>query len=190
MTVFVPLTSLMPWSNCPNSFAKDISQIFLYGTLIRCLYSWATPETWWVTEFSSRVFWHCAVNAYHGRGFFLPLDFKLELGTPFSTVGGCALITFVGGIGTSGGMMLYPDVDMWTLCWLFVGFFSSSSSMRLGCTAIIYVVHHGCSLWGIMEAICYGCWCGGSALLSTLLAALVNNLESFSIVTIWEWPML
>ena len=44
MTVYVPLTSLMPWSSCPNSFAKDISQIFLSGNLNRCLFSWDTPE--------------------------------------------------------------------------------------------------------------------------------------------------
>ena len=44
MTVFVPLTSLIPWASWPNLLAKDLSQIFLSGPLIRCLYSWATPE--------------------------------------------------------------------------------------------------------------------------------------------------
>ena len=44
MTIFVPLASLIPWYNCPNLFAKDLYQIFLSGTLIRCLYSWATQK--------------------------------------------------------------------------------------------------------------------------------------------------
>ena len=33
MTVFVPFTTLIPWANCPNSFAKDLSQISSLGIL-------------------------------------------------------------------------------------------------------------------------------------------------------------
>ena len=116
MKVFPPLNSLMPRNNCPNLFAKDIYQIFISGTFIRRLYYWATPEILWVTEFSLRVFWHCAVNAYRGWGFLLPLDLKLELGLPLSTLGGCAVFTLGDGIGTSGGIMCGPDGDLWTLC--------------------------------------------------------------------------
>ena len=109
MTVFVPLTSLTPWANCTNSFEEDLSQNFLSGPLIRCLFSWAAPEIWWVTALVSRVFWHCAVNAYCGQGFFLPLDLKLELCPPLSTLGCCAVFTLGGGIWTSGGKLLGPD---------------------------------------------------------------------------------
>ena len=49
-------------------------------------------------------------------GVFLPLDFKLELGPPVSNIGGCAVCTFGGGTGTSGGIMLGPEGDMWNLC--------------------------------------------------------------------------
>ena len=99
MTVFVPLTSLMPWASCPKSLAKDISQILLYGTLIRCLYSWATPEILWVTEFASHGVWPCAVNAYRGWTILFPLDLKLELGPPMSTLGGYEVFTLGDGIG-------------------------------------------------------------------------------------------
>ena len=44
ITVFVPFTVLIPWANCPSSFAKYFPQIFLSGTFIICLYSWATPD--------------------------------------------------------------------------------------------------------------------------------------------------
>ena len=49
MTLFVPFTFLIPWANCPSSFAKDISQIPLSRPLTRCLYSWSTPEILCVT---------------------------------------------------------------------------------------------------------------------------------------------
>ena len=55
-TVFFPFTPLIPWANCPNSFEKDIYQIFLFGNLIRCQYSWATPDIWWVTTLALWVF--------------------------------------------------------------------------------------------------------------------------------------
>ena len=38
ITVFVTFKVLIPWDNCPSSFAKDLSQIFLSGNLTRCLY--------------------------------------------------------------------------------------------------------------------------------------------------------
>ena len=117
MTLFLPLTSLIPWANCTKSFTKDLYQIFISGTLIRCLYSWATPDIWWVTEFDSLVFWHCAVNAYRGRGFLLTLDIKLELGPPLSTLGDCAVFTLGSGIWNSGGIIFGSDGDMWNLCW-------------------------------------------------------------------------
>ena len=63
MTLFSPFTPLIPWSNCPNFFAKDISPIILSGPLIRCLYSWDNPDILWETELASWGFWHCAVNA-------------------------------------------------------------------------------------------------------------------------------
>ena len=109
MTVFVPFTILIPWANCPSSFAKDIYQIFLSGPLIRCLYSWATQDIWWVTTLASWVFWNCGVNAKIGMGAFLPLDINLELGPSVSTLGGCAVYTLGGGTGTSGGVMLGPE---------------------------------------------------------------------------------
>ena len=61
---------LSPWPlwclglTVPTRLKKIFSQTFLSGPLIRCLYSWATPEIWLVTEFALRVFGHCAVNAY------------------------------------------------------------------------------------------------------------------------------
>ena len=47
-----------------------------------------------------------------GMGVFLPLDLKLELGPPLSTLGGCAVFNLGGGIGNSGVIMLGPEVDM------------------------------------------------------------------------------
>ena len=115
MTVFVPLTSLMTWDSCPNSLAKYLSQILLSGPLIRCLYSWATPEILWVTEFASQGVWPYAVNAYRGLIMLFPLDLKLELGPPISTLVGCAVFNLGDGIGTSGGIVCGPDGDLWTL---------------------------------------------------------------------------
>ena len=117
MTVFFPFTYLIPWASCPNSFAKDLSQVFFSGPLIRCLYSWATPEILWVTEFASLLFWNFSVNAYCGRGFLLHLDLKLELGPSLYVLGGCAVFTLVDGIGTSGLIMCGTYGEMWTLWW-------------------------------------------------------------------------
>ena len=174
MTVFVSLTTLMPWDSCLNLFAKDLYQIFLSGPLIRWLYSWATPEIWWVTEFASRVFWHCAVNAYRGRGFLLSLDLKLELGPPISNLGGCAVFTLGYGIGTSGEIMCGPDGDLWTLCWNVIGLIPSSSSMRLGCGGGIYLVRPGCNALGI-PAVWSDCCCGESDVLLPLGGELIKN---------------
>ena len=104
-TVFVPFIFLIPWDNCTSSFAKYISKIFLSGPLAICLYSWATPDIWWVTALSSWLFWNCAVNAKFGMGVFFPLDIKLELGPSVSTLGGCVVSTPGGGTGTSGRIM-------------------------------------------------------------------------------------
>ena len=155
----------MPWASYPNSFAKDISQNFHSGALIKCLYSWANSEIWWVTEFASRGFWYFAVNAYRGRGCLLPLDLKLELGPPVSNLGGCAVFTLGDVIVTSEGVMCGPKGDLWKLCWKFVVFFPSSSSLTLVCGGGIYLVRPGCSVWVIPEAVCSACYCGESAVL-------------------------
>ena len=189
MTVFFPFTPRIPWANCPNSFAKDLSQIFLSGPFIRCLYSCATPEIWWVTEFYSRGVWPCAVNAYHGLWFLLPLDLKLELGPPISTLGGCTVFTLGDGIGTSGGIMCGPDGDLWTLCWKFVGLKPSSSSMTLSCGGGIYLVRPGCSVLGIPAYVLSACCFGGYVVLFLPSAALVNILDSCSIATECDSPM-
>ena len=183
------MTSLMPWARCPNLSANDLSQNFLFGPLIRCLYYWATPEIWWVNGFSLQGVWHCAVNAYRGLGFLLPLDVKLELGPPISTLGGCAVFTLGDGIGTSGVIMCGPDGDMWTLCWNIIGINSSSSLMTLGCGGGIYLVHTDCSVLCILAAVWYDYYCGGSFLLSLSSAALVNIVDSCSIATNWDLPM-
>ena len=67
-------------------------------------------------------------------GFFLPLDFKLELGPSLSTLGGCAFYTLVGGTGTLGRIFLELKEtcgrcaeNLWSTS-------PSSSSMILGCT--------------------------------------------------------
>ena len=150
MNVFVNFTPLIPWANYPSSFVKDISQIFLSGTLIICLYSWSNPDIWWVTALASWVFWNCAVNAYFGKGFFLPLHLKLELGPPLFTLGGCAVCTLGGGTGNSAGILLGPEVDMWNLWWKLIEAFPSSSSMTLGCTEGRGLVRYGCIFWGTM----------------------------------------
>ena len=112
MTAFVPFTPLIPWTNCPSSFSKDIYQNFLSGHLIICLYSWDTPEIWWVTALDSCFFWNFSVNAKSGLGVLLHLDINLELGPSVSTLGGCAFCTLGGGIRTSGGIMLVPEGEM------------------------------------------------------------------------------
>ena len=150
MTVFVPFTPPIPLANCPSSFEKDLYQIFLSGNLIRCLYSWATPEIWWVTALDLWVFWNCAVKAKSGMGVFLLLDIKLEPGPSVSTLGGCAVCTLGGGTGTSGGIMLGPEGHMWTLRWKLVESFPLSSSMILGCTEVRVLVLSGCTFWGTM----------------------------------------
>ena len=62
--------------------------------------------------------------------------------------------------------------------------------MTLSCTEGIYLVHLGYSFWGIIAVFCSACCCGGSAVLFKLSSVLVNILESCSIATIWELPML
>ena len=179
----------MPWFSCPNSFAKYLSQIFLFGPLTKCLYSWATPEILWVTKFASLGFGNCAVNAYRGQGVLLPLDLKLEMGPPVYTLGGCALFTLGDGIRTSGGIICVPDGYLCTLCWKFAGSFPSSYPMTLGFGGVIYLVCPGCSVLVITAAYCSACCCGGSAVLFPSSSALVYILDSFSIATNWGFPM-
>ena len=50
MMVFLPFTVLIPWDNCPSSFANDCSQNFLFWPLTTYLYSWATPDMGWVSK--------------------------------------------------------------------------------------------------------------------------------------------
>ena len=134
MTVFVPFTILIPWANCPSSFAKDLSDIFLSGTLTRCLSYLATPDILWVTALASWIFWNCAVNAKCVMGVFLPLDIKLELNPSVSILGGYAVCTLCVGTGTSGRIMFGYEGYMCTLCLKLVDHIPSSSSMILGCT--------------------------------------------------------
>ena len=175
---------MIPWDNCLISFAKFNSQILLYGTLIRCLYSWATPYIWWVTMLASQTCWNCAANAKLGTGFFLQLDLKLELGPPVSTLGSCAGRTLGGGTGMSGRMICGPEGDMWTLRWKPVGLFPSSSSVILGYFEGICLVSIGFTLWVIMEDLVTGWCCGGSTLWCRLAATLEKIPESCSITTI------
>ena len=79
-----PFTILIPWANCPSSFANDLYQNLVSGPLIRCLYSWDIPEIWWVTSLASWVFWNCAVNAKSGMGFscLLISSWNLDLPCP------------------------------------------------------------------------------------------------------------
>ena len=114
ITLFFPFIFLIPWANCPSSFAKYISQIFLSITLTRCIYFWATPDIWWVTALASLTFWNFSTNAKLGIGFFLPLDIKLELGPSVSNLGGCSGCTLFGGTGTSGIMVCGPEGVMLT----------------------------------------------------------------------------
>ena len=58
MTLFVPFTPHIPWANCPNSFAKDLSQKILSEPLIRCLYSWETPEIYGYLHWLHGFFWN------------------------------------------------------------------------------------------------------------------------------------
>ena len=189
MTVFVPLNSLMPWASWPNSFAKDLYQNFPSGPLIRCLYSWSTPEIWWVTEYALRGVWPCYVNAYCGLGFLLPLDLKLELGPPMSTLGGCSVFTLGDGLGNSGEIVCGPDGDLWILCWKFVGLTPSSSSMTLGCGGGKYLVRPGCSVLGMPAAVWSAWLYVGSFVLFPSSAALVKILDSVSITTNWDSTM-
>ena len=190
MTVFVPLTSMIPWASCFNSLEKDIYQIFLSGPLIRCLYSWDTPEIWCVTEFASWGVLPCAVNAYHGWTILFLIGLKLELGPPMSTLRGCAVFTLVDGIGTSGGIVCGPDGDLWILCWKFSGLTTSSPSMTLVCGIWLYPGRPGCDVYGILlTAVCSSCLCGGYVVLFPSLAALVKILDSVSIAPNWASPM-
>ena len=180
----------MPWASCTNSLAKNLYQILLSGPLIRCLYSWATPEIWWVTEFALQGVWPCAVNEYLGFIFLFPLDLKLALGPPMSTLGGCAVFTLGDGIGTSGGIVCGPDGDLWNLCWQFSGLTTSSSSITLGCGIWVYSGRPGCGVCGILlAAVCYACLYGGSVVLFPSSTNLVKILESVSIAPNWSSPM-
>ena len=189
MTVFVPLTYLIPWDSWPNLLAKDLSQIFLSRPLIRCLYSWANPEIWCVTEFAPRGVWPWAGNAYRGWIFLFLLGLKLELGPPMSTLGGCAVFTFGDGIWTSGGIVCGPDGDLWILCWKFDGLTPSSSWMALGCGVGVYSGRPGCGICGIITAMWSACLYEGSFVLFPSSAALVKILHSASIATNWDSPM-
>ena len=192
MTVFVPFTSLIPWDNCPSYFTKYLSQYLLSGPLIRCLYFSATPEIWWVTALYSWVFWNCAVNKKIGMGVFLPLDLKLELGPSVSTLGGYAVCTIAGGIGTSGGIMLRPEGAMWTLCWKLVESFPSLYSMTLDCTEERGLVLSGCTFWGAMAdfslfVVVEGLLFSSHYLPSWKISGRVAQLLSFG--SLWCWKM-
>ena len=115
ITVFVTFTVLIPWYNCPSSFPNDRYQTFMSGPLTRCLYSWSTPYIFWVTTLASLTSRGCYDNAKSGTGFFLQMYLKLELGTPVSTLGGCAGRTLGGDTGKYGIMMFGPEWYMWTL---------------------------------------------------------------------------
>ena len=121
---------------------------------------------------------------------FLPLDIKLELGPSMSTLGGYTVCTLGGGTGISGRIIFGPEGDMWNLCWKLVEHYPSSSSMVLGFPEGRGLVIFGRTFWGTMEDFFTGYCCGGSALCCKLFATLENILESFSIATIWESPML
>ena len=69
-----------------------------------------------MNEFALQGVWLCAVNAYYGLIFLFPLDLKLELGPPMSSLGGCAVFTLGDGIVTSGGIVCGPDGDLLILC--------------------------------------------------------------------------
>ena len=114
-TVFVPFTVLIPRDNFPSSFAKDRSQNLLYGTLTRCLYSWATLYIWWVTALASLSCRNCAGNEEFETVFLLQIYCKLKLGPPMSTLGGCRGRTLFGGTGMSGIIMCGPEGYMCTL---------------------------------------------------------------------------
>ena len=175
ITIFVPITVLIPWDNCPSSFAKDRSQFFLSGPLTRFQYSCATPGILRVTALASLNCRNCAANANFGTGFFWQLDIKLELGPPVSTLGGCSGHTCVGGTGTSRIMMCVPEGDMWTLRWKSVGLLSSSSSVMLGRYKGICLSRFGHTLWGIGEDLVTVCCCGGSNVWCRLSATLKKN---------------
>ena len=86
MTIFVPFTPWIPWDNCPNLFAKDLYRILLSGNLIRRLYSWATPDIWWVTALASRVF--VIVPSTHKVAWYFscPLILSCNLALPCPTL--------------------------------------------------------------------------------------------------------
>ena len=189
ITVFVPFTVLIPWDNCPSSFAKYRSQIFLSGPSTRCLFFWAI-HIWWVTALDSLPCRNCDSNEFFLTRLLLKLYLKLELGPPVSTLGGCAGRTLGGGLGTSGIIMCGTEGDMWTLRWIYVGLCPSSSSMMLGRSEGIYLASVGCTLWGILSNLVTGCCCGGSKVWCRLAATLEKIRKSYSIATIWESPML
>ena len=190
MTVFSPLTSLIPWANCPNLFAKDLSQVFLSGTLIECLYSWGTPEIWWVTELFLRFLWNCAVNTYRGRGFFIV--FLSQIGTWPSLVHPWRLRSvhpwwWDMEFRVNNVWPWWRNVDLVLIIWRFLPLFIFSDiDMYWGNIFSLSWLH----FWGKMAAVCSDCCYGGSAALFTFLAVLVNILESCSIATNWESPML
>ena len=72
------------------------------GPLTIFLYSWETPDIWWVTALASLTFWNFSANAKLGTGFFLQLDLKLALGHPIFTLGGCEGRTLGGKQGCLG----------------------------------------------------------------------------------------
>ena len=190
ITVFVPFTVLIPWANYTSSFAKNLSQIFLFGPLTRYIYSWETPDIWWLIALASLTCRNCAANAKFGTVFFLQLNIKLELGPHVSTLGCCSGRTFCSGTGTSGRIVYGPEGYMWTLRWQYVGLFPSSSSMRLGHSEGIGLASVGQIVWDIVVDLVTGCYCGGSTVWCILAATLEKITESCSIATIWESLML
>ena len=190
INVFVTFTFMIPWTNCPSSFANECYHLFLFGTLTICLYSWATPDILCVTVLNSLTFSHCAANANFGTVFFLKLDIKLELGPPVSTLGGCTGLTLGVVTGTYGIIMCGTEGGMWTFRWKYVGLFPSSSSMMLVRSAGICLAHFGRILWGVGADFVKGCFCGGCTGWCRWAATLKKIPDSCSISTIWESTML
>ena len=162
ITLFVTFTVLIPWASCPSSFTNDRSQIFLSGTLAKCIYSWATSNILWLTVLASLICSNCADNAKFGTGFFLHLGLKLELGPTVFILGGFIGRTLGGDTGTSGIMMCGTEGGMWTLLWRYVGMFPSSSSMILGRSEGICWAHVERTWQGRGVYLVTGCFCGGS----------------------------
>ena len=125
--VFVPLMSLVPCASYPISFVKDRIQSSLSGPFRRCLYSWATPVSGWITAFASIVVKTSVARAYCGEVPPVNLDRRFFLGPSF-TLGGGVVFTLGGDWGLSGVIMSVPVCTLYVI----VGSSPSSSSIILG----------------------------------------------------------